>query len=251
MTITCDKGLPDGIVLNDGRVVFPGLHNSFAEEKLKPFWQRHLFLLCLVLSSFMLSLLAVRLRWEASPEDVFFSTQIFDFGDIRFRSRPRTVELIEIDEVFGNQYVKKDEKKVYDPEEIAKLQSQDAEAIGEGEGIGEAEDLAFLGPGVRPPRLISPLKEYYPPEARSLGVNAELYLEIIIDRDGVVRQVTSYPDSVRLDRSLAPAVEDRLKKEFQAAARRTLLGARYTPVIKDGNPIVVRMGIPFQFRISS
>ena len=240
----------DGIRLPDGRLVYPGLHNSFAEEQQQPWWERRMFLLVLLLCSVFWLLLTVLVEWDSEAEDIIFSSNVFDFGDIRFKPPRRATPVIEIDEVFGNQYVKKEDLKNPLEELPRRALPGDAAAEGEGDDYGDAEDFAFMGSGVRPPRLLSQLKEYYPPEARSLGVTAELYLEIIIDQNGTVRQVTSYPDSVRLNRSLAPALEAKLKKEFQAAARKTLLGAKYTPVVRDGKAIAVRMGIPFQFRIS-
>lgn len=252
MTETFDKSWIAGIPIRSGRTVYPGLWNSFAQEKNQPWWQKHLFVITFLISLLLVVFFSIPLQWEPTVEDIYFSTEFFDLGDIRFRPKSQSTAIIEIDEVFGNQYVKKDKQKPLDVEEIQRMQRPEAEGIfeGEGDGFADAEDLAFLAGGVRPPKLLTQLKEYYPPEARSLGVNAELYLEIIIDREGVVRQVISYPDSVRIDKSLAPAVESRLKAEFQKAARKTLLRARYTPVVKNGTPIVVKMGIPFQFRIT-
>ena len=100
------------------------------------------------------------------------------------------------------------------------------------EGVNEliANDMATLvGPGVTPPRVVSmsrvPLRGF---DARGLVV-----LDVVLQQDGS-------PRIVRILRSLTPEADERAVHHFEQW--------RFTPAMKGGVPVKVRMNAEVRFR---
>jgi periplasmic protein TonB len=70
----------------------------------------------------------------------------------------------------------------------------DGEGVGAGIGPGSGGGIGGgpyrAGSGVEPPRLLREVKAQYTDEARRRGVTGSVLLEIIINRDGTVSDVT-------------------------------------------------------------
>ena len=82
--------------------------------------------------------------------------------------------------------------------------------------------------------LLSSAPASYPPEARSTEAEADVSLEIVVDATGVVREA----------RALS-----RAGLGFEEAALAAIRGYRFSPALKDGHPVRVRMRWSVQFRL--
>jgi TonB family protein len=83
-------------------------------------------------------------------------------------------------------------------------------------------------------RLATPLRPDYPAGAREQGIEATVTLEIVIDRDGSVADV-------RVLKGAGYGFDD--------SALRALRRARFSPAIRDGRPVRVRMPWTIDFRL--
>ena len=236
--------LLSGIDIPSGQTKFPGLSNSFAEENARPWYQRYMVpFLFLFLFLFQL-IFSLNFFLTTSVQDIIYSPNTFDFGDLTF-SRSRKSTVIEIDEIFGNLYIK--EKKPVEEEQKTGSTASEGTGDGNGDGFGDgAEDLSFY-PGIAPPRPVGALKRIFLFVSRQAGVEATVYTEIIIDTSGKVR--SAKPLYVNLNKSLPPEQTTSMKAEFAKAARTTLLGARFTTVQINGKVVPVRMELPLQFEL--
>lgn len=232
--------VPDGIMTHKGEVIFPGLSNSFEIQNSRP-WHEKYFLLIIFVILFLIPFLgSLKFFMKASPQDFLYSAETFDFGDISF-ARARKAATIEIDEIFGNLYVK--DKK---PEKEAK-EGNSTGAEGSGDGFGEGvEDLAF-SPGIRPPRPVGILKRFFPEIAKQAEVGATVIIEIIIDTNGIVR--SAKPLYVTLNKALPKEKENSIKSAFANAAKKTLMGARFTVVKINGKVVPIKMELPLKFEL--
>ncbi|MCS6985329.1 MAG: energy transducer TonB [Leptospiraceae bacterium] len=220
-----------GIAIADGRYVFPGLCNSFLLEKRGGIFRRLLFLwsflapliLAVVLGVLGVILgIAIERAREAEYERMAF---IVDFGDVRPLSRRTTQSIVEVDEVFGNQYVKKDAPIV------EKDTSRSIDEIIESTPMGGVADYTA------PVDLTPEIKAEYTPEARAAGIEGRIQLAIVIDENGDVKYVK--PIGRRLGMGLEEAAIAAYKKK------------KYKPSYnKEGKPVTVKMYVAAVFRLS-
>jgi TonB family protein len=107
-----------------------------------------------------------------------------------------------------------------------------APAAGQADGDGSA---ALPEPSVdTPARLVRGTTPSYPSEARALGVEAEVMLELVVSAAGVV-------EDVRVARGAGHGLDD-------AAVRAARL-FRFSPAVKEGRAVRVRMTWSVEFRL--
>jgi TonB family protein len=100
------------------------------------------------------------------------------------------------------------------------------------EGVNEliANDMATLiGPGVTPPRVVTMSRV----PLRGLDARGLVVLDVVLQQDGS-------PRIVRILRSLTPEADERAVHHFQQW--------RFTPAMKGGVPVKVRMNAEVRFR---
>ncbi len=112
-----------------------------------------------------------------------------------------------------------------------------------GHGVGGATGRAGALDGIEseqtvsvPARCISNVDPLYPDEARTEGLEADVLLEIVVATNGTVES----------GRPLT-----RVGHGFEAAALRALPTYRFSPAMRDGHPVRVRMHWPVQFHFRS
>ncbi|MCE9500036.1 MAG: energy transducer TonB [Leptospira sp.] len=140
-----------------------------------------------------------------------------DFGDISHKSSGQMV--VEVDEVFGNEFVK---DKIIDPNAV------------EDPRIGSAQD-AITGNASMPVDLNPELTPEFTSEARSAGVEGTVTLEMIVSDDGKVLRARS------VGRKLGFGLEESAIKAFKKK--------RYVPSKAEGKPITVKFYQPVRFSL--
>lgn len=110
--------------------------------------------------------------------------------------------------------------------------------------LSNAVDLSFY-PNIAPPKPIGRLKKIYPKSAREMSIEATLYVEIFIAPSGKVINV--HIRGARLNKDLPPDVYGKIVADFTRAARKTLIGARFTPPVVQGKKVPVKMEMPLRF----
>jgi TonB family protein len=105
---------------------------------------------------------------------------------------------------------------------------------GPGGGSGEVSAIVPEAAVSARATLISSAPASYPPEARSSEAEADVSLEIVVDTTGAVREA----------RALS-----RAGLGFEAAALAAIRAYRFSPALKDGHPVRVRMRWSVQFRL--
>jgi TonB family protein len=122
-----------------------------------------------------------------------------------------------------------------------------AEGTGDGSGTGIG-DRSSSGPVERHPgdgvfsdaavseraRLVSALRPDYPPAPRAQGIEASVSLEIVVDREGNVAEA-------RVVRGAGYG--------FEESALRALRQARFSPAVRGGQTVRVRMQWTVDFRL--
>lgn len=219
-----------GIELSDGRTVLPGLTNSFAIEARRRWWQRH------SLPVLYVSLFAVQAGALFGPQigelngaDAYDSLPLAVFmGDLKPLSRNKKATImIDVDDVFGNQFVKKKED-VYDVTGENDPRISGAQDMARMVGMGAATPPVDLTPGVQPA---------YPAGARSAGVSGTTMLEIVVGDDGKVLRVKNVGKQLGFGLEEAAAAAFRLK--------------RYQPSMsQDGKALTVRFYQPVRFALN-
>ena len=110
----------------------------------------------------------------------------------------------------------------------------DGPGIGPGSGGGMGGGPYRPGSGIEPPRLLREVKPDYTEEARQLGIEGEVVMEIIVGRDGSVRDI-------RVLQSLGSGLDQRA-----AAAVRQW---RFQPARRLGSPVDVLVEVAVEFRL--
>lgn len=107
--------------------------------------------------------------------------------------------------------------------------------IGAGEGGGTGGGPYRPGSGVEPPRLLREVRADYTDEARRAGITGEVLLEIVVGRDGSVREV-------RVLRGLDGGLNQR--------AVQAVRQWRFSPARLKGTPVdvVVEVAVEFNLR---
>ncbi|MCC6274882.1 MAG: energy transducer TonB [Leptospiraceae bacterium] len=140
-----------------------------------------------------------------------------DFGDIIHKSAGKIV--VEIDEVFGNEYIK---DKPVDPNA-----TEDPRISGAVDPvIGNATAPVDMNPEIVPE---------YTADARSAGIEGTVTLEIVVSDDGKVLRVRS------VGRKLGYGLEDSAIYSFKKK--------KYVPSKADGKPITVKFYQPVRFSL--
>jgi hypothetical protein len=106
------------------------------------------------------------------------------------------------------------------------------------------------------PKLVRQVKPVYPPEARAAGVQGLFQIEVIIGKDGTIRDarvVASAPTVERLKeleaRKGTPAATEgdpRLAEAALAAVKQW----QYAPVLKNGKPVEFTATVTVNFRLA-
>ncbi|GEM_PF-1463584 len=229
----------EGIEVSHGRYVLPGLSNSF---QLLKGWHwiikyRELLIAAALIFGITVFYALIHYLPRFYSDDAFSEMPLIPFGDIPLVPRPEKVKK-EIDDVFGNDYVKKDEKQ----EETTQ------EGTGEGEySVAGAVDLAFM-PGIEPPRPVGSLPRLYPDVGKTEAVEAEVLTEITLYANGKVAAVTVI--GVSLSKDFPPEKAAEIKAAFSATAKKILRGARFTPPVVNGERVPIKMELPLNFNLS-
>jgi TonB family protein len=107
--------------------------------------------------------------------------------------------------------------------------------IGEGSGGGTGGGPYRPGSGIEPPRLLREVKATYTEDARRRGISGDVELEIVVTRDGGVRDV-------RVLKGLGSGLDERAI----AAVRQW----RFSPARRLGVPVdvIVEVGVEFTLR---
>lgn len=233
-----------GLEKSDGEKAFPGLSNSFLIfsrwnwiYKYREVWMP-ILLFSLLVAFIVVSNALPRFFGESD----FSEVPLLEFGSIPPRAKKIERVKQEVDEVFGNEYVKKEEKKT----EVSKDQEGSEDGEGDFNASG-AVDLAFM-PGIRPPSPVGRLKKVYPDIARSEDVEAQVMTELLIAASGRVVKVNVI--GVRLSKELPPEKVSEMKRAFAVAANQTFRGAQFSRTIVNGKSVPIRMEIPLNFTLS-
>jgi TonB family protein len=96
-----------------------------------------------------------------------------------------------------------------------------------------ANDMATrIGPGVTPPQVVHRADPVYPPNITSTTPEGSVVLDAVIAENGI-------PHVIRVIRSL--------DWQFDESAINALKEWRFSPAIKDGKPVKVRMNVAVEF----
>ncbi|RME93269.1 MAG: energy transducer TonB [Candidatus Hydrogenedentota bacterium] len=135
--------------------------------------------------------------------------------------------------------------------EIQESEDQNAEVqeVEKAKGSSDSQtvDLAFY-PDVAPPRLVTRLEKIYPKSAKLLEVEATVYLQLDIDKDGNIIRMQVL--NVVLDKELPPAQKQQVINDFIQDTKKMLQGARFTPPMVNGQnvPVTMEQMIRFELR---
>ena len=113
------------------------------------------------------------------------------------------------------------------------------EAIGKGMKGGLGLPSAADGSGFMDERELTPLVQippFYPPEAKMLGREGMIELEYTVTEKGLVKDII--------------IVDAKNRNLFGQAAMRAVSKWKYRPLIVDGKPAPVRVGVIIQFELT-
>jgi len=113
------------------------------------------------------------------------------------------------------------------------------EAIGKGMKGGLGLPSAADGSGFMDERELTPLVQippFYPPEAKMLGREGMIELEYTVTEKGLVKDII--------------IVDAKNRNLFGQAAMRAVSKWKYRPLIVDGKPVPVRVGVIIQFELT-
>lgn len=220
----------DGITLSSGEHVYAGLTNSFAETVDKK--KRKILTIAAALVVAIELIAYITVSWQGEAREIPFSSASIDLGD--FKPRARKAPVIEIDEVFGNQFVK--EKK-----DATVLPANEAGGSVDGESAVDL-DVDGTGSGGNAPNVARCAVKNFPSEAKTYVEDALVVVRIIVDKTGYVREAK--PLYVRFSKNLPPELKERLRKMFIAAGRASLQGRR-CPIYSQGG-----VAVPWAMEVS-
>ncbi len=109
-----------------------------------------------------------------------------------------------------------------------------------------AVDTDFY-PNMAPPRPVGRLKKLYPKLARDKNIEAVLNVDLLINVDGKVIDITIH--RITLTSQVPRELTQRIRKDFAIYARRILVGAQFTPFIVNGKRQPARQSRRFEFRL--
>lgn len=225
-----------GITLSDGRQVYAGLRNSFTPQR-DTSKKKYLYgAMAIVLVAEIVAFVAV--SWQGEPRDIPFSTVSIDLGE--FKPRARRAPVIEVDEVFGNQYVK--DKKT----EATVIPANEAGGTIDGEGVVDL-DVEGGGSGGSGPNIARCAVRNFPPEAKAYVEEALVLVSILVDKTGLVREAK--PLYVSFKKNLPPELKERMKNLFLQAARNSLQGRRCPVYYVGGVATGYRLEVPLSYEL--
>lgn len=222
-------------MLPDGRKVFAGLSNSFIPQR-DPRKRRYLTLTFSLLLLIEVAVL-IAFSWQYEPREIPYSSIAVDLGD--FRPRARRAPVVEVDEVFGNQYVK--EKKA----EATALPVNEAGGTIDGEGVVDLDVEGAGAGGV--PNIARCAVRNFPQEAKAYVDEALVLVSILVDKTGLVREAK--PLYASFKKNLPPELKERMKKLFLDAARASLLGRRCPVFYVNGVATGYRLEVPLSYEL--
>jgi beta-lactamase regulating signal transducer with metallopeptidase domain len=111
------------------------------------------------------------------------------------------------------------------------------------------------GPAQHEPKVLDKVRPAYPPDAKAEGVQGVFLIDVVISRDGAVRDphtIASAPSVERLEQikslkgtDAALEGDPRLEKAAVDAVRQW----RFEPVVRDGAPVEAKMTVVINFRL--
>ena len=170
--------------------------NSFAEHKRRSFWQRTVLLwttsfVLFVLLGFFLG----RATWLMQQDKKYDGLMTISAGNTgkpfsktskRSKKKTEPVTILEIDEVFGNEFLKKKVKKLK-KKEIISLQEQQ---------ISQAQFALPFGGGIPAVDLDPHLTAEYPSLAKQSGIEARITVVVVTDRKGKILKIATEGEKV-------------------------------------------------------
>jgi protein TonB len=101
------------------------------------------------------------------------------------------------------------------------------------------------GGGVTPPHVIQQAEPEFSPEARKKKLGGDVLVSVVVDADG-------NPTDIKVERSLADKVDPKLRKAaltLDAKAIEAVAKYKFTPAMKQGKPVPVKLFIDVNFQI--
>jgi TonB family protein len=98
----------------------------------------------------------------------------------------------------------------------------------------DADVVYKVGAGVSAPRVLKSVKAVYPPEAMDERLEGTVFLEAIVNTDGL-------PSDIKVTKGLAASLD--------LAAVDALLQWRFEPATLDGKPVRVMVQVETEFRL--
>jgi TonB family protein len=95
---------------------------------------------------------------------------------------------------------------------------------------------ARVGPGITPPRALSTPDPKYPRQEQKAGAQGMVILWLIVDANG-------HPQNIKVARSLSA--------DFDKSAIECVQKWRFSPAVRDGNPLPVQINVEVNFRLYS
>lgn len=179
----------------------------------------------------------VGVSWQGEVRDIPFSAASIDLGD--FKPRARKAPVIEVDEVFGNQFVKENK-------DASTLPANEAGGTIDGEGVVDL-DVEGTGSGGNAPNIGRCAVRNFPPEAKAYIEEALVPIQITVDKTGIVREAK--PLHVAFKKELPPELKARMKALFLNAARASLLGRRCPIYSVAGAPKPYKLEVPLSYEL--
>ena len=97
------------------------------------------------------------------------------------------------------------------------------------------------------PRPVGRLKNNYPKSARDDGVEAVVYLNLLIHSDGKVVNLIIH--RIKLLKEMPAEKQKKLRKDFAIYARKNLIGQQFTPYISNGVKTRAKVSFKYEFKL--
>jgi outer membrane biosynthesis protein TonB len=123
-----------------------------------------------------------------------------------------------------------------------------AKRVSRASGVSKdkAVDLAFY-PNVAPPKMVGRAKKLFPVIARDNDVEAVVHTEVMIDAEGVVRNVNVM--HVRFSKEVSEDIKAEMRRAFIRDTKNIIMSARFTPAVINGEKKAVLMQYPVTFEL--
>lgn len=215
---------------------YPGLNNSFLEERDR---KKKKYLTIAIATVLGIELIAfLTFSYQGEGREIPFSSTSIDLGD--FKPRARKAPVIEVDEVFGNQFVKENK-------ELTNLPANEAGGAIDGEGVVDL-DVEGTGTGGGAPNIGRCAIRNFPAEAKAYVDQALVVTTILVDKSGMVREAK--PLYVKFEKNLPPDLKERMKSLFLQAARTSLQGRRCPQYFVAGVAVGYKLEVPLNYELN-